>query len=327
MTSLQNLCPTCEFFWTHLQEPEIFLGSQVTSFSRDPSCHIKTPTWNFYKEIYEQKWYQKGLLIALEEVRNKYLQASCQGFSALTWRHEHDPQEPQRSRWPQERVAEQSAPTQARHTHCASRQLGTTADWRYDVPRDWLWDACLLARVCWGTRCKGFCRKEGLHYRIEQSARKQLECNQVPRALGELSRICRQTSNNQPSSLEIPWGFLAQAVLRWLSRGLCHARKCWFKDIRWEEKVWFAITQWTFAWETFVKRQNGERKLVLILIPGSREHLALSKHVMCARNMGAYVQCSTLEYQRYEKTVQEIGFLCSQERHRETGLVIIAHYD
>ncbi len=31
--------------------------------------------------------YQKGLLIALEEVRAEYLQESCQGFSALTWGH------------------------------------------------------------------------------------------------------------------------------------------------------------------------------------------------------------------------------------------------
>ena len=43
VTSLQNLRPTREFLQTHLQEPEIFLGLQVTSFLRDPSCHIKTP--------------------------------------------------------------------------------------------------------------------------------------------------------------------------------------------------------------------------------------------------------------------------------------------
>ncbi len=41
----------------------IFLGSQVTSFSRDPSCHIETPTWNLYQEVYKQKWYWKGLYL------------------------------------------------------------------------------------------------------------------------------------------------------------------------------------------------------------------------------------------------------------------------
>ncbi len=47
--------------------------------------------------------------------------------------------------------------------------------------------------------------------------------------------------------------------------GLCHARKCQFKDIMSEEKVWFAIAQWTFAWETFDKRWNWERTPVWIL--------------------------------------------------------------
>jgi hypothetical protein len=54
-----------DYLWTHLQEPESFLGSQVMSFSRDPSRHIKTPTCILYEEVYEQKWYRKGLLIAL----------------------------------------------------------------------------------------------------------------------------------------------------------------------------------------------------------------------------------------------------------------------
>ncbi len=139
-----------------------------------------------------------------------------------------------------------------------------------------------MARVCWGTRCVGFCSKEDLHYWVEQNARNQLESDQVQRALGKLSRSCRQTSNNQPwfTSLEIPWGFLAQLVPRWLSRGICHARKCQFEDIMWEEKVWFAITQRTFAWETFGKRRNGERMPVLILLPGSHERLASRKGVM-----------------------------------------------
>jgi hypothetical protein len=147
-------------------------------------------------------------------------------------------QEPQRSRWLQERDVEQSAPTIARHTHCALGQLGTTADWRFDVPLDWLQDAYQMARVCWGTHCEGFLSKEGPHYWIEQSARKR---EQVQRALGKLSRSCHQTSNNQPwfTAWEIPWGFLAWAVLRWLSIGLCHARKCQFKEfcVRWKGMI------------------------------------------------------------------------------------------
>jgi hypothetical protein len=37
VTSLQELCPMHDFLQTHLQEPDFF-GSQVTVFSRDPSC-------------------------------------------------------------------------------------------------------------------------------------------------------------------------------------------------------------------------------------------------------------------------------------------------
>jgi hypothetical protein len=43
---------------------------------------------------------------------------------------------------------------------------------RNDIPWDWLWDACHMAGVRWGSRCKGFCSEEGPHYCLEQSARK-----------------------------------------------------------------------------------------------------------------------------------------------------------
>jgi hypothetical protein len=42
---------------------------------------------------------------------------------------------------------------------------------RYDIPWDWLWDACHMAGVRWGSRCKGFRSKEGPHYHFEWSAR------------------------------------------------------------------------------------------------------------------------------------------------------------
>ncbi len=149
-----------------------------------------------------------------------------------------------------------------------------------------------MARVRWGTHCKGFRGKEGPHYRIKHIARNQPESDQVQRALEKSSRSCRQTSNNQPwfTTLEIPWVFLSQAVLHWPSGGLCHARKCQFKDFMQEEKVWFAIAQQTFGWETFDERRNGEIKPVLILVPGSHEPLASRKCGMCARNMGTHVR-------------------------------------
>jgi hypothetical protein len=68
----------------------------VTCFGRDSSCHIETPTSLFYKEVYKQRWYQKGLLIAPSESHKEYLQMSLQGYSALTCCHEHEPQKPRR---------------------------------------------------------------------------------------------------------------------------------------------------------------------------------------------------------------------------------------
>jgi hypothetical protein len=50
---------------------QIFFWFTSDAFQRDMSCHFETPTRNFYKEIYEQKWYRKGLLIALLEESHK----------------------------------------------------------------------------------------------------------------------------------------------------------------------------------------------------------------------------------------------------------------
>ena len=74
----------------HLQEPEFFWFTS-DAFQRDMSCHFETPMRNFYEEIYERKWYRKGILIVLlEESREEYLQASLQADSVLTRRHEQN---------------------------------------------------------------------------------------------------------------------------------------------------------------------------------------------------------------------------------------------
>ncbi len=289
------LRPTRDFLQMHLQEPECFLVHKWC-FSEDTHLVIS----RLLRDISTRRFTSKSstgkdyLLRYLRSPAKSTFKRLCKQTPLWLIIMKKEPQEPQRIRRPQERDVEQSALTHACHTHCASRQSGTTADRRYDIPRDWLWDACQMARVHWGTRCKGFCSKEGPHYQMEQSARNQLERNQVQRAPEKSSRSCRQTSNNQPlfMSLEI-LGFLSRAVLRWLSGGLCHTRKCHFKNILWEEKVWFAIAQPTFAWETFGERRNGERMPVLIHVPGSHECLASRKRVMCASNMGADVQHGT----------------------------------
>ncbi len=177
------------------------LGSWVTRFVRDLSCHVETHMWNFYKEIYEQRWYQNRLLIAfLEESRKDTSSITASRLRSDSLSRERASGTQKNKMNTQKRDVEQSAPIHTCHTHCASSQLGTTASQRSDVPRDWLWEACHMARVCWGTRCEGFCSKEGPHYWMERSARNHLECNPVWRAPEKLSSNCCQTSNNQPYS-------------------------------------------------------------------------------------------------------------------------------
>jgi hypothetical protein len=59
------------------------------------------------------------------------------------------------------------------------------------------------------------------------------------------------------TSLEISWGFLTRAVLRSLARPRS-CKKVSVQGFLWVRKVWFAFVQWTFAPETFGKRQKGE---------------------------------------------------------------------
>ncbi len=206
----------CTTSYRHTYKSQNFFGSRVTSFWTDLSCHFETPMWNFYQRSTSKSGTRKDYLLHYlrSHVKSTFKRLCRQ---TLLWCivMSKMPQEPKRLRGPRERDIERSTPTHACHTHCASRQLGTTADWRYDVSRYWLWDACQMARVRWGTHCEGFHSKEGLHYRIERSAWNQLECNQVQKTLWKSFRSCRQTSNNQPwfMTLEIPWEFLCWAIL------------------------------------------------------------------------------------------------------------------
>ncbi len=81
----------CATSYRRTYKSQNIFGSRVTCFWRDTSRHFETPTWNFGQEVYEKKWYQKGLLIALlEESCEEYLQASLQADSALKHRHEQN---------------------------------------------------------------------------------------------------------------------------------------------------------------------------------------------------------------------------------------------
>jgi hypothetical protein len=106
---------------------------------------------------------------------------------------------------------------------------------RYDVPWDWLWDACHMAGVRWGSRCEGYRSEEGPHYCFEQSAR------------NPTIKLIHKFGN------PLPWGFHTRAVLRSLA-GLMSRKKVSVRGYLWVRKVWFAFAQWTFASETFGER-------------------------------------------------------------------------
>ncbi len=128
-------------------------------------------------------------------------QGSQQADSALTCCQEQKPQEPRRTRWLQEMGHGAISPNSGASHPLHSYAVGYYSRSKYDVPWDWLREACHTERVRWKARCEGFCSKEGPHYWIKQSVRNQLECNQVQRALEKPSGSCLLTSNKQPISL------------------------------------------------------------------------------------------------------------------------------
>ncbi len=172
------------FLQMHLQEPEVFLVHKwriseetrlvISRLLREISTRGST----------RENGTRKDYLLRLRSSAKSTFKCLCKQTPLWCFIISKMPQEPWRSRWPQERDVEQSALTQVRHTHCTFRQLGTTDNKRYDVPWDWLQEACQMARVHWGIRCKGFCCKEGPHYQIEQNERNPLECKQVEERLG-----------------------------------------------------------------------------------------------------------------------------------------------
>ncbi len=159
-------------------------------FVRDQLCPIKTPTWISTRRSTSKGGAGNGLHIA-------FLEESCMSTSSVsTGRLCSDltsgaeASGSQKTRWPQEKGRGAISPDSCASHPLHSYAVGYYSQLKYDVPRDWLWEACHMARVCWGTCCKGFRSKKGLHYWLEWSVRNQLECDQVQRAPEKLSGSC-----------------------------------------------------------------------------------------------------------------------------------------
>jgi hypothetical protein len=111
-------------------------------------------------------------------------------------------------------------------------------------------------------------------------------------ALSKTQGSCHKTNANQPiHEFGYPFGdsILGLYCVAWLGQG--HARKCQSKDFCEKERHESCSVQQTFAAETFGKRQKRESSLVVRLLPGSHEHLALRNPcVLCQKHGGA---CTT----------------------------------
>ncbi len=218
-------------------------------------------------------------------------QASLQADSALTCRQEKKPQDPRRTSWPWEKGRGAISPDSHASHPLHSYAVGYYSRSKYDVPRDWLWEACHMARVRWEARCEGFCIKEGPHYWLEQSVRNQLECDQVRRVLEKSSGSCLLTRSNQPISRvrkslrdSSPGLYCVDFAEAYIMRENVSSRIFMGKGMIHDCSMEVCLRN------LCKERQNGERMPVLTLVPGSHEHLTLRKHVMCSRNMGVHVQ-------------------------------------
>jgi hypothetical protein len=216
-------------FYICTYKNQIFFGSQATPFSRDPSCQSTGAYVPFWQGSHMWKQYH-------------------QKTTLCTWEH-----------WrTQERDAEYLAPTIARIIHSASEPLGMTFAQRYDVPWDWLWDACHMAGIRWGFCCKGFCSKEGPHYRFEQSARK-LAINLI-QEFGNPLGIPYPSCTAKLSGAYVTQESVSSRILVSKKGMICVCL-------------------------TDVRARNLRQKTKSILL--------WETNTFCAWNMGAHVQCST----------------------------------
>ncbi len=182
---------------------KFFFWFTSDAFRKRPILSYQDSYVNSYEEIYERRWYQKRTTYCIywgvtqEYLKRLYRQTPLwlivRSRSLKIPEEQEDYKTQEKGRW------EISSNSHASHP-LRSYADGYYSRLKYDVPWDWLREVCHMARVRWGTRCKGFRNEKGLHYRMEQNVRNQLERDQVRRALEKLSSSCLQTSNNQPYS-------------------------------------------------------------------------------------------------------------------------------
>ncbi len=100
--------------------------------------------------------------------------------------------------------------------------------------------------------------EEGPHYRL------RAKCEEA---------VIRQATINLFTSLDIPWWFHTQAVLRSLARPKSR-KKVSVRGFLWERKVWILFSPTDVHSRNLWKRQKRENSKVVMLLPGSHKRLA-----------------------------------------------------
>jgi hypothetical protein len=251
VTSSQELHPMRNFLRVYIQEPDFFwftIDFHDFFFWRDLSCQLQTPMYSVKES--SERGTRNNYFTRLRSPAKRTFKCLIQdtplwgGVVSTNLKKPKDQDDHKKG----------TLSNQPQLMHVTPTAL--LGSWEQQPIKDMTslrtdFETCL--RVCWGThktclcghaspwrwrpwcgplqdegsRCKGIFSKEDAHYHLRQSTRSLIEQDLVWRVLWESPRSCQRTSNNQPgfTSLEIPWGFLAQAVLCGLSGGLCHARK------------------------------------------------------------------------------------------------------
>jgi hypothetical protein len=176
-----------------------------------------------------------------------------------------------------------------------------------------------MARVHWGTRCKGFVARKvcttkwnKVHGTIWNAIKCKERLRSHPEAVDRqatINLILQVWKSLGDSFPELYCIDLAEAYVtpENVSLEIFQRRKGMIRD-RLMDVCMRNLWRW---W-------NGERMPVLILVPCSHERLTSRKRVICARNMGAHVQHGIWSTKGI-KTGWEIGFPCSRERRKETS--------
>ncbi len=199
-----------------------FFGSRVMHFVRDPSPHIKTPTWISTRRSTSEGegGTGNGLLISTSNVSTGKLHSDSSSGAEASGS--------QKNRMTARKGTLSNQPRLTRVTPTAL--LGSWVLQLIEVRRSL---GLTLRSVPYG---KGPLRN--LLRRISQEGRSALSNGtKYKEPAGTRSGVksaweaVRQLSSDKQQStsftrLEIPWRFQCWAVLRWLSGGLCHTRKC-----------------------------------------------------------------------------------------------------